>query len=142
MDIEKKKIGRPKKPIPFELDKSMSVEDAEAQKKIAAAKDAIYKAKIQQVKADEAMKKVISTDVVIRLVTDVFSKFKTILYSATNNLPAQITGKDHAEVTQIMFKFIDDVFTKSYNDFDIKLKNAKNSDEEDEENKEESFDDA
>lgn len=94
----------------------------------------VEKGKIQRVKADEAARNVIDTKAVVTLVTEVFSKLKSHLYSATNKIPAQIAGKEHAEITHIMFQFVEDVLTRCNEDFVNKLSNIKISDTEEEEN--------
>lgn len=101
-------------------------------KKIGDMMQSVEKGKVQRIKAEEAERNVIETKAVIGLVTNVFSKFKSLLYASTNKLPAQIVGKDHAETTQIVFKFIDDIFEKAQEDFQTKLSNIKISDEEEE----------
>lgn len=105
------------------LDTSMTVEEARAQKTIAEAKQHIHKANILKIKALEANKSVIDIKIVNGIVTDVFTKLKSILYSATNKLPAQIVGKEHAEVTQILYKFVDDSLQRMMDDFNNKISN-------------------
>ena len=131
MIADKRPVGRPKKQR-ITLDTSMTVVEAKDQKTIADAKEKMYKAEIQRIKALEASKSVIDTKVVSGIVTDVFTKLKTILYSSTNKLPAQIAGKEQAEITQIIFKFIDDSLQRTIEDLDNKINNLKiNQEEED-----------
>jgi hypothetical protein len=127
-----KKNGRPKKQR-ITLDTSMSPEQAKEQNVIATAKEKMYKAEIQRVKALEANKSVIDTKVVSGIVNGVFSTLKTILYSATNKLPAQLAGKEHAEINRIMFEFIDESLKRMQEDFDNKLSNLTVTDEDEEE---------
>jgi hypothetical protein len=124
----KRPRGRPKKQKMI-LDTSMTVEEARDQRIIADAKEKVYKAEIQRIKAMEASKAVIETKAVTGLVTDVFTKLKTILYSASNQLPARIAGKEHAEISQIMYEFIDQSLERCIKDFDQKLSNIKVDDE-------------
>lgn len=116
-----KKIGRPKKQR-IVLDTSMTPDQAKDQNVIATAKEKMYKAEIQRIKALEANKSVIDTQVVTGIVVDIFTKLKTLLYASTNKLPAQIAGKEHAEVTQIMYKFVDETLHRMVEDFDNKIK--------------------
>jgi hypothetical protein len=130
-----KKVGRPKKQR-IVLDTSMTVAQADEQKKIADAKERMYKAQIARINAEKAANNVIDTKIVVNMVTDVFSKMKSLLYSASNKLPSQIVGKSHAEVTQIMFQFIDETLSRCVADFDNKISNLK----QDENNIEEDLD--
>lgn len=127
---KEKKIGRPKKQQ-IVLDTSMNLAQAKEQTIIATAKERMYKAEIQRVKALEANKSVIDIKIVNGIVTEVFTKLKTILYSSTNKLPAQLAGKEHAEITQIMYKFIDDSLQRMMEDFDNKINNLKVDGEDD-----------
>lgn len=120
-EIKKKPVGRPRKPIPYELDVSMTVEQAREQKTIAEAKDKIYSAKIKELKLEEAAKNVIPVKDCVDIVTGVFTKLKTILYSASNNIPAQILGKEHGEVTQVIYRFVDESLARCISDFEQRL---------------------
>jgi hypothetical protein len=133
---KEKKNGRPKKQR-IVLDTSMTVDQAKDQKIIAQAKDSIYAAEIKRVRALEANKAVIDIKIVSGIVMEVFTKLKTILYSATNKLPAQLAGKEHAEINRIMFEFIDESLQRMMDDFDNKLNNLKVDDSVEEETEDE-----
>ncbi len=123
----KKKLGRPRKKIiiPFELDESMSPQVADEQRKIAIAKRDFFKAKQEELKVLAMERKLISTKEVINITSNVFSKLKTMLYSSSNKLPAQIIGKDHGEVSIILFQFIDEILDNVVKDFDKQLNSIK-----------------
>lgn len=110
--------------IPDEY-KNLDDEELSRLKRIGDAMQSVEKGRIQEIKAQEAGRNVIETKVAILIVTNVFSKLKNILYSSSNKLPAQIAGKEHAEITQIMFSFIDEALEKCQQDFENKLSNIK-----------------
>jgi hypothetical protein len=110
--------------IPDEY-KNLDDEELSRLKRIGDAMQSVEKGRIQEIKAQEAGRNVIETKVAILIVTNVFSKLKNILYSSSNKLPAQIAGKEHAEITQIMFSFIDESLEKCQQDFENKLSNIK-----------------
>lgn len=134
METVKKKIGRPKKPIPFKLDLSMDVDTAKDQKTIASAKAEIYKAQLQEIKVEEAKKNLVDHKQVISIATEVFSKLKSVLYSASVNIPPQIVGKSAEVTSQIIYDWIDDSLQRFQNEFNHKLNNVKLTDEVEEEN--------
>jgi len=138
----KNKGGRPKKlppPEKFKLDLSMSVEDADAQKKIATAKQSIYKAQLEELKLKQASKDLIDYKVINEITITVFSKLKSILYAGSNCIPAQIVGKNPEETSQIIYDWIDDSLTRFSSEFNNRVSNIKI--DEDQQIEEEEIDD-
>lgn len=133
MEIDKKKVGRPKKPIPFKLDLSMDVDTAKDQKIVASAKAEIYKAQLQEIKVEEAKRNLVDHKQVIAITTEVFSKLKSVLYSASINIPPQIVGKSAEETSQVIYDWIDDSLQRFAIEFTHKLNNVKVTDEQSEE---------
>lgn len=106
----------------------MTKEEALEQKTISQAKSEMYKAQLQELKVLEARKDLVDTASVVSLIRETFSNLKTNLYSVSHNVPAQIVGKDHSEVTDILYAFIDTSLERFGNEFKQKLSNMKVSD--------------
>jgi len=131
-------MGRPRKKEKKQIipDEYLNLQDEELvrMKRIGDAMQSLEKGRIQEVKAQEAARNVIKTDSAVNIFTDVCSKLKNILYGGANKIPAQIVGKEHAEVTQIMFKFIDECLERVHEDLTNKIANLKvGEDDEDDE---------
>lgn len=122
---EKRKVGRPKKQKPFKLDESMDVETAVAQKTIATAKDAMYKAMLQEIKVKEALKHLVDFRQIVDVTTQVFSTMKSIMYSSSSTLPPQIVGKSPEETSKIVYDWIDGVLERFQKEYLQKINSVK-----------------